>query len=68
LPDDADDRRIAEDAARLGVWAMPLSSCYLGPEARRGLVLGFGGFTEPEIREGARKLRSVIEQQRSSSP
>ena len=68
LPDDADDRRIAEDAARLGVWAMPLSSCYLGTEARRGLVFGFGGFTEPEIRDGARKLRSVIEQQRSSSP
>ena len=34
---------IAEQAARQGLWAMPLSACYLGDEPRPGLVLGYGG-------------------------
>jgi GntR family transcriptional regulator/MocR family aminotransferase len=60
LPEGTDDRRIAEEAARHGVWAMPLSACYLGAETRQGLVLGFGGVAEPEIREGARRLHAAI--------
>jgi GntR family transcriptional regulator/MocR family aminotransferase len=60
LPEEADDRRIAEEAARRGVWAMPLSACYLGAETRQGLVLGFGSAGGPEIREGARQLNAAI--------
>ena len=38
-----DDREVAVRAARQGLWAMPLSSCYVGRPSRRGFVLGFGG-------------------------
>jgi GntR family transcriptional regulator/MocR family aminotransferase len=54
------DRELSERAASLGLWAMPLSSCYLGKPRRRGFVLGFGGTDVPEIREGVRRLREVL--------
>jgi GntR family transcriptional regulator/MocR family aminotransferase len=59
LPPGSPDHRISEEAARQGLWAMPLSACYLG-EARSGLVLGFGGTSVPEIVEGVRRLGGVI--------
>jgi GntR family transcriptional regulator/MocR family aminotransferase len=55
-----DDRRISLEAARQGLWAMPLSSCYLGEASRQGLVLGYSGTGVPEIRDGVRRLRDVI--------
>ena len=42
LPAGVDDRAIAEQAARQGLWAMPLSACSR-PARRTGLVLGYGG-------------------------
>jgi len=59
LPPGSPDHRISEHAARQGLWAMPLSACYVG-EPRPGLVLGFGGTSVPEIDEGVRRLRGVI--------
>lgn len=59
--DPVDDRRIAEDAAAQGLWAMPLSSCYRGPAQRRGLVLGYGGTETATIAEGVRRLRAVVD-------
>jgi GntR family transcriptional regulator/MocR family aminotransferase len=47
-------------AARKGLWAMPLSSCYLGPPARQGFVLGFAGAGEEAIRGGVRRLAAAI--------
>jgi GntR family transcriptional regulator/MocR family aminotransferase len=35
------DRSISERAAREGLWAMPLSACYLGTPLLHGLVLGY---------------------------
>ncbi len=55
-----DDREVSVRAARKGLWAMPLSSCYLGTPPRRGLVLGFGGAGVEEIRTGVRRLASVL--------
>jgi GntR family transcriptional regulator/MocR family aminotransferase len=60
LPEGFPDRQIAEEAARQGLWAMPLSSCYLGEGARPGLVLGFGGVGAGEVGEGVRRLREVV--------
>ena len=55
-----DDRRISEEAARQGLWVMPLSACYLGETVRHGLVLGYSGTDVPEIRDGVRRLRGVL--------
>ena len=59
--EDVDDKLLAETAAAQGLWAMPLSSCYLGPPARRGLVLGYGGTETRRIPAGVRQLKAVIE-------
>jgi GntR family transcriptional regulator/MocR family aminotransferase len=56
-----DDRRLAAEAARRGLWIMPLSSCYLGTAAEPGLVLGYGGTGAGELQEGVRRLREVLE-------
>ena len=56
----SDDREVAVRAARQGLWAMPLSSCYVGRPSRRGFVLGFGGTDVREISSGVRKLRALL--------
>jgi len=61
LPKGRNDREVSVRAARRGLWAMPLSSCYSGKPSRQGFVLGFGGTDVPEIREGVGKLRGVLE-------
>ena len=53
--------RMAKIAAHQGLWAMPLSSCYLGPPALRGLVLGYGDTETRLIPAGVRHLRAVLE-------
>jgi GntR family transcriptional regulator/MocR family aminotransferase len=55
------DQTVAERAAMQGLWAMPLSSCYLGRAVRQGFVLGFGGTGVPEIVAGVRRLRVALE-------
>jgi GntR family transcriptional regulator/MocR family aminotransferase len=57
----AGDRAIATRAARDGLWAMPLSVCYLGARAREGLVLGYGGTSVADIPGAVRRLRHAIE-------
>ncbi|HEU4386070.1 MAG TPA: hypothetical protein VFR85_21475, partial [Anaeromyxobacteraceae bacterium] len=46
--------------AAAGISAMPLSSCYLGRPARRGLVLGFGAAGESRTREAVRILAGIV--------
>jgi GntR family transcriptional regulator/MocR family aminotransferase len=55
-----DDRTAALRAARMGLWAMPLSSCYSRRPARGGFVLGFGGSGPSEISAGVRRLRAAL--------
>ena len=57
---DRADRPIAMRAARQGVWAMPLSSCYVGPAVRHGLVLGYGGVAAADIPAAVARLAKVI--------
>src|SRR5262249_48328864 len=50
------DLPLAERAAAQGLWTLPLSSCYLGPAARQGFVLGFSGTDAGAMRAAVRRL------------
>jgi GntR family transcriptional regulator/MocR family aminotransferase len=60
LPHGISDVAISTEAARLGICAMPLSSCYMKPPTRGGLVLGYGGANAHQIHEGISKLRMSL--------
>jgi GntR family transcriptional regulator/MocR family aminotransferase len=60
LPRGSDDVAISKRAAASGVSATPLSTCYMKPQGRGGLILGYGGVNAQQIREGIRKLRSCL--------
>jgi GntR family transcriptional regulator/MocR family aminotransferase len=51
---------VSKRAAQMGLSAIPLSSCYLKPPARGGLILGYGGSSSHEIHEGIRKLKMCL--------
>ncbi len=57
LPAGISDVAVSTAAARMSICAMPLSSCYIRPPARGGLVLGYGGTNAHQIRDGIRKLK-----------
>jgi len=61
LPRGADDVAVSTRAAQRGICAMPLSSCYLKPPARGGLILGYGGANAHQIHDGVRKLRMSVQ-------
>jgi len=60
LPLGVDDVAVARKAAKIGISAMPLSSCYLDQPVRSGLILGYGGTDPGQIRDGVRKLATLI--------
>ena len=60
LAEGAEDRAISERAARDGLWVMALSSRYLGPPTRQGLVLGYGGTSVEQIPDAVRRLRRIM--------
>ena len=60
LCDRTGDRSISQRAAREGLWAMPLSACYLGAPLHHGLVLGYGGTSVAEMPAAVRRLRRLI--------
>jgi len=60
LPAGVSDVAVSKKAAELGISAMPLSSCYLKPPAKGGLILGYGGTDAQQIHDGVRKLRVSI--------
>jgi GntR family transcriptional regulator/MocR family aminotransferase len=60
LPNRSSDREVSIRAAKKGIWAMPLSSCYMGEPTRRGLVLGYGGASAREIPAAVRRLGGAL--------
>jgi GntR family transcriptional regulator/MocR family aminotransferase len=61
LPGHARDVDVALEAAARGLWAMPLSTCYMSAAPPlSGLVLGYGSTGHEAIREGVQKLRDVV--------
>jgi GntR family transcriptional regulator / MocR family aminotransferase len=60
LPRGSDDVAISKRAAASGVSATPLSTCYMKPQARGGLILGYGGVNAQQIHAGICKLRNCL--------
>jgi len=60
LPGGLDDREVLRRMARRGLTATALSACYVGRVRRSGLLLGFGGSTEPRLLEAARVLGEIL--------
>lgn len=60
LPAGVDDVAISRRAAREGIAALPLSTCYVGSSQRGGLVLGYGGANLRQIRDGVRRLKTSL--------
>ena len=61
LQPDVNDEAVARRAAKHGVLVTPLSSCYVKRPARGGLVLGYGGTTPDEIRDGVKALARCLD-------
>jgi GntR family transcriptional regulator / MocR family aminotransferase len=61
LAPQVNDVEVARQAARDGISAIPLSSCYSKPPARGGLILGYGGTNAQQILDGVRKLRMCVQ-------
>jgi GntR family transcriptional regulator/MocR family aminotransferase len=57
----ADDRMASRVAASWGVDTIPLSWYADGPPRYRGLMMGYAATSEPEIRQGTRKLAAALE-------
>ncbi len=68
LPAGTDDVATSERAAAEGLWALPLSTCYIGAEPAPGLVLGYGGTSVREIREAVPRLERLIALQQRRGP
>jgi len=56
LPPGIDDIELSRRAAAVGLTVTPLSTCYLGPGGRKGLILGYGGVDPQDIEAGVKKL------------
>ncbi|OKO74883.1 PLP-dependent aminotransferase family protein [Bradyrhizobium sp. NAS96.2] len=63
LPQNVDDVRLAKAALADGVVVRPISPMYKA-SARRGLMLGFGGFEPEQLEAAAIRLRRVFDQHR----
>lgn len=60
LPDSVDDVALAQRAAALGISVKALSTYYLKPPVRRGLLVGYAYCTPEQITDYGRQLGAVI--------
>ncbi len=61
LPRGTNDVSVSRQAAQRGISAIPLSTCYLTPPTRGGLILGYGGANSHQIYDGISKLRMSVQ-------
>ncbi len=61
LPDGMDDQSLADRAADYNLDLMPISLFSIEPLARNGLLLGYGGYSVQEIKNGARRLEALLQ-------
>jgi GntR family transcriptional regulator/MocR family aminotransferase len=59
-----DDIALADEAARQGLWLVPLSYSYLHKAARQGFILGFGNTHIEQIPGAVRRLAALIKRAR----
>ena len=62
LPPGKDDRRAAALADAGGIMVAPVSVFSLETLPRGGLIFGFAGIDEEEIRRGVQKLAAALDQ------
>ena len=55
-----DDAEASRRATQAGITALALSSYYAGTATQQGLVLGYAGFEESAIEDGAARLRDAL--------
>lgn len=60
LPEGMDDVKLAQAAALEGIALRALSPLFAARPPRQGLILGFGGFGEAEIKAAVSRLRQVF--------
>jgi len=60
LPQNLDDRLVSQMAAQQGIDVQSLSSYSKQKPERPGLLLGYAGVNDQEIREGIKILASVL--------
>jgi GntR family transcriptional regulator/MocR family aminotransferase len=61
LPGGTNDVAVSRNAAQRGISAIPLSTCYLTPPTRGGLILGYGGANSHQIYDGISKLKLSVQ-------
>jgi GntR family transcriptional regulator/MocR family aminotransferase len=61
LPDRMDERSVVRQAAARGIDLTLVSSFSIEPLARKGLLLGYGGFSTHEIKNAVRRLAAALE-------
>lgn len=60
LPEGANDVQIAAQTQAIGLAVRPISSMYLEPTGRPGLMLGFGGFLPEQLRDAAKRFTQLL--------
>ena len=60
LPKGDNDETLCRRLAERGIEAQPLSTHYAGNARQPGLLLGFAGFTDQQLRQGAATLLSCL--------
>lgn len=60
LPPGVDDTAVARKAVDIGVCVNPLSICYQERPSRGGLILGYGTTDKGQIKEGVRRLATIV--------
>ena len=60
LPVGMDEQAVVRQGTAHGLELTPISTFCLEPLARQGLLLGYGGFSVPEIKAGVRHLAAVL--------
>jgi len=68
LAEGFDENEVAEKAVENGLNITPLSSYCIENKLPAGLVLGYTGFDEKQIRQGVEKLKEVLESFRFQVP
>ena len=63
LAEGFDELQVAEKAAENGLNVTPLSSYCVETKLPAGIILGYTGFNEQEIKEGVRRLKEILESQ-----
>ncbi|NOT05372.1 MAG: PLP-dependent aminotransferase family protein [Anaerolineales bacterium] len=61
LPEGMDDRAVIRKSVEHGLGILPISGFCIEPLARKGVLIGYGGYKTLEIKDGVRRLKAVLQ-------